>query len=89
MSNLNEKEVYPEAKEKVNNWPMHPDSYLFKGIGLIFMCMIGLGHYFCYDVPGAMEVNLFDYNTFVLIMFNYLIILLPIQFRRQISSVLV
>ena len=35
---------------------MHPDSYLFKTIGLIFICSIGFGSYFCYDIPGALEV---------------------------------
>ena len=33
------------------------DSYLYKGVGLLFMCSIGFGSYFCYDNPGALEVS--------------------------------
>ena len=45
-----------DAQQDVPACSMHPDSYLFKGIGLLFICSIGLGSYFCYDGPGAMEV---------------------------------
>ena len=65
-----------EVKEIVSPCSMHPDSYLFKTIGLIFICSIGFGSYFCYDIPGALEVikhNVFSkwyklrlYNTYVL-----------------------
>merc|ERR1711962_1141436 len=43
------------AQPDVPACSMHPESYLFKGIGLLFICSIGLGNYFCYDAPGAME----------------------------------
>ena len=56
MSNEKE-EIQPDTMKKVNPCSMHPDSYLFKGIGLVFICSIGFGSYFCYDVPGAMEVT--------------------------------
>ena len=43
--------------EKINPCAMHPESHLYKGIGLLFICCIGFGSYFCYDAPGALEVS--------------------------------
>ena len=43
-------------KEDVPCCSMHPESYLFQGIGLLFICSIGLGSYFCYDAPAPLEV---------------------------------
>ena len=40
--------------------PHFVDSYLYKGVGLLFMCSIGFGSYFCYDNPGALEVSNMD-----------------------------
>ena len=63
MSNEKEDEINPEAneaQEKVNPCSMHPKSKLFQIIGLLFICSIGFGNYFCYDTPGAMEVS-WDY----------------------------
>ena len=59
MSNENESETKDNGaiEKKVNPCSMHPESYLFKGLGLIFICTIGFGSYFCYDGPGAMQVN--------------------------------
>ena len=56
MSNEKEKEIVREPKEKVNPCSWNPGSCLFKGIGLIFICIIGFGNDFCIEVPGAMEV---------------------------------
>ena len=50
---------YPAENEHVSPCSMHPNSYLFKGIGLLFICSIGFGSYFCYDCPGALEVRIF------------------------------
>ena len=35
----------------------YPESYWYKGIGLLFMCSIGFGSYFCYDNLGALEAS--------------------------------
>ena len=43
-------------QEEVSPCSFHPESPLFKGIGLFFICSIGFGSYFCYDGPGAIEV---------------------------------
>ena len=45
--------------EKVSPCSWHPNSYLYKGIGLLFICSIGFGSYFCFDNPGALEVLCF------------------------------
>ena len=50
----------PAENEHVSPCSMHPNSYLFKGIGLLFICSIGFGSYFCYDCPGALEVQLWS-----------------------------
>ena len=55
--------------EKINPCSMHPESHLYKGIGLLFICCIGFGSYFCYDAPGALEVSFDDYEYFVRIFF--------------------
>ena len=47
------------VEEKVSPCSMHPESPLFKGIGLLFICSIGFGSYFCYDGPGAIQVVFF------------------------------
>ena len=63
MANEKEDEINPEAneaQEKVNPCSMHPKSKLFQIIGLLFICSIGFGNYFCYDTPGALEVS-WDY----------------------------
>ena len=60
-----------DAQQDVPACSMHPDSYLFKGIGLLFICSIGLGNYFCYDAPGAMEV-LFNSKMKVITVKKYL-----------------
>ena len=54
---MNEKES-GDGSKTVNACSMHPDSALFKTVGLIFICSIGFGSYFCYDIPGALEVLL-------------------------------
>ena len=46
-----------EKEDKVPCCSMHPESYLYQAIGLLFICSIGFGSYFCYDIPGALEVN--------------------------------
>ena len=64
MSNeTNEEQNVVEVKVSPCSW--HPESYLYKGIGLIFICSIGFGSYFCYDNPGALEVNVFKNRTYV------------------------
>ena len=45
-----------DVQEDVPCCSMHPESYLFQGIGLLFICSIGFGSYFCYDGPGALQV---------------------------------
>ena len=35
----------------------YPESYWSKGIGLVFMCILGSGLYFCKDNPGALEAS--------------------------------
>ena len=54
---------YPAENEHVSPCSMHPNSYLFKGIGLLFICSIGFGSYFCYDCPGALEVQFLVLNN--------------------------
>ena len=54
-----ETSLNPAENEHVSPCSMHPNSYLFKGIGLLFICSIGFGSYFCYDCPGALEVRIF------------------------------
>ena len=53
----------PAEDEHVSPCSMHPNSYLFKGIGLLFICSIGFGSYFCYDCPGALEVKILILNN--------------------------
>jgi len=53
----------PDENEHVSPCSMHPNSYLFKGIGLLFICSIGFGSYFCYDCPGALEVQFLVLNN--------------------------
>ena len=55
--NENEPDLNQAENEHVSPCSMHPNSYLFKGIGLLFICSIGFGSYFCYDCPGALEVQ--------------------------------
>ena len=43
--------------EKDSNACCYPESYWYKGIGLLFMCSIGFGSYFCYDNLGALEAS--------------------------------
>ena len=59
-SELNKNMVVEDEKVSPCSW--HPNSYLYKGIGLIFICSIGFGSYFCYDNPGALEVLCFLKN---------------------------
>ena len=59
--------------EHVSPCSMHPNSYLFKGIGLLFICSIGFGSYFCYDCPGALEVQILILNNSYYNIPNYLI----------------
>jgi hypothetical protein len=35
----------------------NPQSLCHKGIALLLMCSVGFGSYFCYDNPGALQVN--------------------------------
>ena len=35
----------------------NPQSICHKGIALALMCSVGFGSYFCYDNPGALQVN--------------------------------
>ena len=35
----------------------NPQSICHKGIALVLMCSVGFGSYFCYDNPGALQVN--------------------------------
>ena len=68
----------PAENEHVSPCSMHPNSYLFKGIGLLFICSIGFGSYFCYDCPGALEVQILIlnnsyYNISRTILFSYTI----------------
>ena len=56
MSNEKEKESVRESKVKVNPGSLNPESCLYKGIGLIFICIIGFRKDFCVEAPGAMEV---------------------------------
>lgn len=39
------------------SWFCHPNKMGYKILGLIFMCMLGFGSYFCFDNPGALQVN--------------------------------
>ena len=59
-----ETSLNPAENEHVSPCSMHPNSYLFKGIGLLFICSIGFGSYFCYDCPGALEVQFLALNNF-------------------------
>ena len=34
-----------------------PEAYWFKAIGLISMCILAFGFYFCNDNPGALEAS--------------------------------
>ena len=69
----------PAENEHVSPCSMHPNSYLFKGIGLLFICSIGFGSYFCYDCPGALEVRIFlttlttieTHRTSILLLIHY------------------
>ena len=55
-SNGKKKEIDGESKEKVNPCSMNPESLLFKGMGLLLICITAFGNDFCVEVPGAMEV---------------------------------
>ena len=55
-SNGKKKEVGLDSNEKVNPCSMNPESLLFKGLGLLLICIIGFGNDFCVEGPGAMEV---------------------------------
>ena len=35
----------------------HPNAFCHRMIALFLMCMFGFGSYFCYDNPGALQVN--------------------------------
>ena len=65
----------PDEQEKaVATCSMHPKSLLFQIIGLLFICSIGFGNYFCYDGPGALEVRWDCCNAFIIdIVNNYYI----------------
>ena len=39
------------------NFLCNPRSICHKGIALALMCSVGFGSYFCYDNPGALQVN--------------------------------
>ena len=54
--NGKKKEIGLDSKEKVNPCSMNPESLFFKGIGLLLICIIGLGNDFAVEVPGALEV---------------------------------
>ena len=32
-----------------------PDGFLYRSAGLILMCLLGFGSYFCFDNPGALQ----------------------------------
>ena len=67
MSNKDENEDNNIREENnVDVCSMHPDSYLFKGVGLLFICSIGFGSYFCYDNPAALEVIYKKKQSFVI-----------------------
>lgn len=45
-----------KMEEPVNNWAAcDPRAALHRYIFLIFLCFLGFGSYFCYDLPGALE----------------------------------
>ena len=69
MSNKKEEEIQPYPIKKDNHCSMHPDSCLFKAIGLVCISIMGLD-IFCYDVPGAMEVRLRCHNPLIIHSFN-------------------
>ena len=45
------------------SWFCHPNKMGYKVLGLIFMCMLGFGSYFCFDNPGALQVHLIYCNV--------------------------
>ena len=65
MSKKKKYKIQPDPIKKDNSCPMHPDSCLFKAMGLVCICIIGLD-IFCYDVPGAMEVILWYHNKLII-----------------------
>lgn len=42
---------------RCNSFICDPKKNFFRYFGLIFMCMLGFGSYFCGDIPAALQDN--------------------------------
>lgn len=50
-----DEEIHEHEEQKVTVHSCHPDSKCHKLFGLVLMCTLGFGSYFCYDNPGALQ----------------------------------